>query len=595
MNSSKFRLTLNLHSIQSQHSIPAMLGDTYITLLISISDGGVPYTIAEGCLAKLSIKRPSGSHLEEFCKITNNSIIEYPFKQNINTCAEAGIHFCDVTLYSPDGEVLGTPSFIMVVSEKVVRRDDIDLSTDDYTAVNAMMAQEATRQAEETKRAEAEVARSEAEDERVKAENERVEAENERAEAMKEITSGKLYIPDRSIVREKIAMGAVFEEHFSNNLKLDLYRSRWNVNKIMAHDKRLTNLERGYSDDLFRTDSTTAFQKTVPANALPYAEIESVDEAVTKIKSLGGNKVLSSEAVLTPSFRSMTVTDLGGGKFQFDGYTSWQDGDYNFETKEFNKHAFWSFPLKAGTYKFSTSSETGNTDDTGTGVEFALIANGTNYKPGYVTITEDAMVSLGVASATGGNGQSGYIGSFELFKYEGYENAVENHSEFISKPCDTLTIADLGSGNFQLDGYTGCQEWMPYTFLKMPIKAGTYSLNMSIIVEDKNYYDSNDAQFIIKVNGKETHFNSGTVMITEDTTAELIVHVGTIGNGAVGLVVNLSVINNSAITREVIDTLATPLGEDDNFIAVEPAGTLVFENEGKNAVASTVTYMLKGE
>ena len=48
------------------------------------------------------------------------------------------------------------------------------------------------------------------------------------------------------------------------------------------------------------------------------------------------------------------------------------------------------------------------------------------------------------------------------------------------------------------------------------------------------------------------------------------------------------------ITKAVIDTLNVPLGED-NFIAVEPMGTLVFENEGNNAVPSTVTYMLKGE
>lgn len=168
MNSSKFRLTLDLHSTQSQYSIPVMIGDTYITLLISISDGGVPYIITDGCLAKLSIKRPSGSHLEEFCKVSNNAIIEYPFKQNENTCAEAGIHFCDVTLYSPEGEELGSPRFIMVVSEKVVRRDDIELSTDDYTAVDAMLKAEAGRQLEETKRATAE-------SERVKAEKAREE------------------------------------------------------------------------------------------------------------------------------------------------------------------------------------------------------------------------------------------------------------------------------------------------------------------------------------------------------------------------------------------------------------------------------------
>ena len=146
MNSSKFRLTLDLHSVQSQYSIPVMVGDTNVTLLISITDGGIPYKITDGCLAKLSIKRPTGTHLVEFCKVKNNAVIEYPFSQNEDTCAEEGIHHCDVTLYSPDGAKVGGPRFTMVVSEMVVRRDDIKLSEDDYTLVKAIEKVEAERQ-----------------------------------------------------------------------------------------------------------------------------------------------------------------------------------------------------------------------------------------------------------------------------------------------------------------------------------------------------------------------------------------------------------------------------------------------------------------
>ena len=152
MNSSKFRFTLDLHSIQSQYSIPVMMGDTGVTLLINITDGGIPYTITDGCLAKLSIKRPKGTYIEEFCTIKNNAVIEYPFSQNENTCAVEGIHHCDVTLYSPDGARLGSPSFTMVVSEKVIRSDEVYLSDEDYTAVNAMLAKEAERQIAETER-----------------------------------------------------------------------------------------------------------------------------------------------------------------------------------------------------------------------------------------------------------------------------------------------------------------------------------------------------------------------------------------------------------------------------------------------------------
>lgn len=180
MNSSKFRFTLDLHSTQSQYSIPVMLGDTGVTLLISITDGGVPYIITDGCLAKLSIKRPKGTYLEEFCTIKNNAIIEYPFAQNENTCAEEGIHYCDVTLYSPDGEKLGGPRFTMVVSENVVRRDDIELTVDDYTAVDAMVKAEATRQYAENARDTAEKTRKTNENNRTTNEDVRISNEEER-------------------------------------------------------------------------------------------------------------------------------------------------------------------------------------------------------------------------------------------------------------------------------------------------------------------------------------------------------------------------------------------------------------------------------
>ena len=166
MNLSKFRFTLDLHSIQSQASIPVMVGDTSVTLIISITDGGLPYHIEDGCLAKISIKRPTGTHLEEFCVVKNNALVEYPFSQNENTCAVPGVHTCDIILYGLDGGIVGTPRFTMVVSERVIRFDDIVLEDEDFTAVDAMIKQEVLRQEQERFRVEAENDRVEAEDKR---------------------------------------------------------------------------------------------------------------------------------------------------------------------------------------------------------------------------------------------------------------------------------------------------------------------------------------------------------------------------------------------------------------------------------------------
>jgi hypothetical protein len=170
-----------MHSAQSQVSIPVMLGDTGRTLRINLSDGSNPYVIADGCLAKITIKRPKETRLEEFCTIEANSTIVYPFSQN--TCAEEGIHSCDVTLYGLDGSVITSPRFTMVVSERVVRSDEVVISVEDQTAIDAVLTREASRVIAETQRAEAETARAEAESARATAEEQRKTAETQRAEA----------------------------------------------------------------------------------------------------------------------------------------------------------------------------------------------------------------------------------------------------------------------------------------------------------------------------------------------------------------------------------------------------------------------------
>lgn len=176
MNPSIFRFSLDFHRTQSQVSIPVFLGDTGVEFHITLSDGVRAYTITDGCLAKLSIKRPTGTRIEEFCAIRDNATIVYSFMQNENTAAVEGTHECDITLYDTDGGRVGTARFTMVVSERVVRSDDIVLTDDDFTAVNAMLAAEAKRQEDFKKIAEAEAKREEAEQSRVEAEAERVSA-----------------------------------------------------------------------------------------------------------------------------------------------------------------------------------------------------------------------------------------------------------------------------------------------------------------------------------------------------------------------------------------------------------------------------------
>jgi hypothetical protein len=437
-----------------------MIGDTYITLLISISDGGVPYSIADGCLAKLSIKRPSGSHLEEFCKISNNAIIEYPFKQNENTCAEAGIHFCDVTLYSPEGEELGSPRFIMVVSEKVVRRDDIELSTDDYTAVDAMLKAEAGRQLEETKRVTAEEERVDAENARVTAEEERntateevIERAERAAESAEEVARvTTTFIPDvsedgviswtndkglknPSPVNVKGPRGekgedgtdgksaydyardggySGTEEEFAEEIVNVSIKVKGHDSQLEALDKRITNAW-GADGVWFRTEGRYTTKKStmsVGTGVLPMAEIAIIGGTATEVISRTVNLVHVFERTsYHPNFDDHEFGWRADGKLFVQGY------NYSGADKIFSRK------LSAGTYKYTceTISEpeegyysidlyTGENTNAGnsSSLESKIALDSSNK----FTLTEETTVYIGVHTT---KSISGSEGVFSLF------------------------------------------------------------------------------------------------------------------------------------------------------------------------------------
>lgn len=176
MNSSNYRFTLDLHSTQSQISLPVTKGDTARKFYISLSDGGLPYIIEDGCLAMMSIRRPTGTFLEAFCVIENNTTIKYDFAHDDVTKKSAitdGVHDCAVVLQDADGNTIATPRFTMVVSDKVVNSDDLNIPDEDESAIKAMIAAEAARQTAETGR--------------VNAESARVIAENGRAETVRQL------------------------------------------------------------------------------------------------------------------------------------------------------------------------------------------------------------------------------------------------------------------------------------------------------------------------------------------------------------------------------------------------------------------------
>lgn len=157
MNYSSYPFTLDIHGGVSQISFPVSLHDTARTLLISLTDGGKPYTIADGCRAVISAVKADGTHLLNDCITVGNKIIRYDFTPQ--TAAAVGKVDCEVRLYGEDGNLVTSPRFTIVVYEGLI--DERIVSEDEKTSIDRMLASEQQRVAAELAREEAEVVRNE--------------------------------------------------------------------------------------------------------------------------------------------------------------------------------------------------------------------------------------------------------------------------------------------------------------------------------------------------------------------------------------------------------------------------------------------------
>ena len=174
MNYSTYRFTLDIHKSRSQVSIPVMYQDTWVRFYINLTDGGKPYTLDGVDTAVLFGKKSDGSPLSKECVISaDKTRIEYTF--NEQTASVIGSVACEIRLYSKSGLHLTTPSFVILVEERVVEDEDLVESVPDLSAIDSIFMSESERE-------EAEAARKEAEDGRADAETARVEAEAKRQE-----------------------------------------------------------------------------------------------------------------------------------------------------------------------------------------------------------------------------------------------------------------------------------------------------------------------------------------------------------------------------------------------------------------------------
>ena len=158
MNNSKYRFTLDMHSTISQVSLPVRENDAGIELRITLTDGGTPYHIADGCRAVFCARKSDDHSLLNDCRIEKNTTIYY--KLTPQTTAEAGIVDCEIRVYGVDNNLLTTPKFIIVVSDRVRHDEDFHLESDDEKhAIDRIFQNETAREEAEKQRELAEAER----------------------------------------------------------------------------------------------------------------------------------------------------------------------------------------------------------------------------------------------------------------------------------------------------------------------------------------------------------------------------------------------------------------------------------------------------
>ena len=145
---SNYPFTLDIHGVVSQISFPVSLNDTARSLLISLTDGGKPYEITDGCRAVFAALKPDGTCLFNDCIIVGNKVIRYDFTPQ--TASVKGKVDCEVRLYGVDGNLVTSPRFTIVVYEGLL--DERILSEDEKTTVDNMILAEQARIAAENER-----------------------------------------------------------------------------------------------------------------------------------------------------------------------------------------------------------------------------------------------------------------------------------------------------------------------------------------------------------------------------------------------------------------------------------------------------------
>ena len=139
MNYAVYNIALDIHKTGTQVALPMIRGENKRKIVISLTENGRPYKIADGCSAKFSAIKPDGKPIYNDCEIDyeNNLII---YKVTSQTTAAMGEVKCQIELIGNDGGLLFSPTFSLVVADKLYNQEPILTSSEEFNALTAYVA-----------------------------------------------------------------------------------------------------------------------------------------------------------------------------------------------------------------------------------------------------------------------------------------------------------------------------------------------------------------------------------------------------------------------------------------------------------------------
>jgi hypothetical protein len=438
-------------------------------------------------------------------------------------------------------------------------------------------------------------------------------------------TIAELVDTTNATVAELVNEGeAVIEELSNYDSTIDNHGNRIAANEVKAdnHDKRITNIERHISNDYFVTDETTEYNKLVPVDACPYAEVSKIGGMTRKC-----NNLIPYPYVPHIISNGITFTDNGDGSITINGQSNGNNPSvFYMHRREY------PITIKAGTYFNS-----GNLAMTLFGLDGKYTSFG--YKK---ATTTEADITGGLYIQVSKNDTTVYenfvvypmlnYGSSEMpyepyfeglrdaavseLKSEGADNTVIDTLE-ISEELRTF-LADKGYGR-GVEGYPNYIDFDRKVFVKNTYRKvfdGTENLILAsttsatgglyrfqFILPYKSVFEGNNKAVPLicnlynTVSGDATWKGVTGVSITNGTSIhffdtnyqtvdEYKAHLAELYANGNPLVVEYAL-------AEPIETDISAYLDNDSFIEVEGGGSIRAINEYNNPAPTSITYLLK--